>query len=296
MAIDTNKLRSVPVSSPLPEFTPAGTMPPAGFEIAKGLAAALTIWARRHRMAKKGLVAMPQTFFVLQGGAGTGKTTHSMFALTTSGNNVLSFPASDLTNPNEGENVIVLRKAYADCARIESVTKRPTILKIEDPDIVLSTDETVQKTINRPAIEAELQARADAGGNATVLTGNDFSRCRHSLFRPQRALMFTHVPTLDEVARAATVLLGITTAAEGRVVGAAVAALPEQPIAFWHDVARRIEDDRMLALMDRHADDEDLAAALAQHRELDAETLEVAIEASLAATARNFLDTTTAKE
>lgn len=297
--IDTTTLRRVSVAAPLPDFIPAGTPAPAGFVVSRRLRRAVLAWVRRHRLARKGLLERPATLFVCQGPPGIGKTTQIRVALTTAGVNVASFAASDLTNPDEGANVKALQKRYDECAQIERLTGHLTVLKIDDGDIILATPPNTQLTINRFACDAWFQTAADPGatGAPIVLTGNDFRHCRPSLLRPQRAVIYTHEPTVEEVAHAACALLRITTEAEAVMLGKMVALLPEMPIAFWVEVARRLEEERLHSLIETHGDDDEaVAAGLATPLTLTAETLEDAVETSLAARSADFLNTTTETE
>jgi nucleoside-triphosphatase THEP1 len=294
--IDTTTLRRVPMAAPLPDYIPAGTPAPAGFVVSRRLRRAVLAWARRHRLARKGLLDKPPMLFVCQGPPGIGKTTQIRVALTEADANVVAFAASDLTSPDEGANVKALQKRYDECAQVERLTGRLTVLLIDDADIVLSTPPTMQLTINRAASEAWFQTAADPGGTGApiALTGNDFRHARASLLRPQRAVIFTHEPTIDEVAQAACSLLGITTEAEGEVLGKALAVLPEKPIAFWCEVARQHSEARLHALIEVHGDDDEaIAAALAKPEPLTPEGLEQAVDAALAARSADFLNTTT---
>jgi ATPase family associated with various cellular activities (AAA) len=294
--IDTTTLRRVPVATPLPDYIAAGTPAPPGFLVSRRLRRTVLAWARRHRMARRGLIGRPPTLFVCQGPPGTGKTTQIRVALTEAGVNVVSFAASDLTNPDEGANVRALQKRYDECAQIERVTGRLTALDIDDGDIILSTPPDMQLTINRAAAEAWLQTAADPGatGAPIVITGNCFRHARPSLLRPQRAVIFTHEPTVEEVAQAACALLGITTEADGVLLGKVLALLPEKPIAFWSEVARQLAEDRLHGLIEAHGDDDEaIAAALAKPEPLTAETLEQAVETALAARSADFLNPTT---
>lgn len=293
--IDTTTLRRVPVPASLPDYEPAGTPAPEGFVVSRRLRRAVLAWARRHRMARKGLIGRPPLLFVCQGPPGTGKTTQIRVALTEAGVNVVSFAASDLTSPDEGANVKALQKRYDECAQIERLTGHLTVLLIDDADIIVSTPPTMQLTINRAAIEAWFQTAADPGatGAPCCLTGNDFRHARPSLVRPQRAVLFTHEPTLEEVAHAACTLLGITTTTEGKLVGDVMAVLGDKPIAFWCEVARQYSEERLLALIEQGLDDEAIAVALATPDRLTPEALEAAVEAALAARSADFLTTTT---
>ncbi len=291
--IDTTTLRRVPMTAPLPDFIPAGTPAPAGFLVSRRLRRAVLAWVRRHRLARSGLLERPATLFACQGPAGAGKTTQIRVALTSAGVNVVTFAASDLTSPDEGANVKALQKRYDECAQIERLTGHLTVLLIDDADIILSTPPTMQLTINRAAIEAWFQTAADPGatGAPIGLTGNNFMAARPSLLRPQRAVLFTHEPTIEEVAHAACTLLGITTAAEGELIGKAIAVLGDKPIAFWSEVARQHSEERLHRLIEQFGDDDEaVAAGLAETEPLTAETLEIAVETALAARSADFLN------
>ena len=200
----------------------------------------------------------PPRFLVIAGKPGTGKTVAATDAALRMGYAVLHLPAADLASENEGGATSVLDGYLADAERHAQTFDEPVAIVADDLDLgIISAEADTGRTVNSNLLVQRLQGlaggddirNADGTPVAVIVTGNDWSHVRPSLFRDGRATWYEHAPTLDEIAAVAVSLFAPRTADERRFILKLARRYRRESVAFWSAVRASLDNDLIDALI-----------------------------------------------
>lgn len=200
----------------------------------------------------------PARFLVIAGKPGTGKTVAATDAALRTNHAVLHLPAANLASESEGGATAVLDSYLADAEHHARAHNEPVAIIADDLDLgIISAEADTGRTINSNLLVQRLQSLADgddirnADGTriAIIVTGNDWSHVRPSLFREGRATWYEHAPTPDDIAAVALNLFKPRTADDRRLVLKLARRYHHESVAFWSAVRTSLNNDLIDALM-----------------------------------------------
>lgn len=200
----------------------------------------------------------PPRFLVIAGKPGTGKSVAATDAALRMNHAVLHLPAASLASENEGGATAILDAYLTDAERHAKAYNEPVAIVADDLDLsIISTDADTGRTVNSNLLVQRLQSLADgndirnADGTriALIITGNDWSYIRPSLFRDGRAIWYEHTPTPDEIAALAVNLFKPRTADDRRLVLKLARRYRHESVAFWSAVRISLNNDLLDALI-----------------------------------------------
>jgi hypothetical protein len=200
----------------------------------------------------------PPRFLVIAGKPGTGKTVAATDAALRMNHAVLHLPASNLASENEGGATAALDSYLADAEQHARTHNEPVAIIADDLDLgIISAEADTGRTINSNLLVQRLQSLADgddirnADGTriALIVTGNDWSTVRQSLFRDGRAAWYEHAPTQDDIARLALNLFKPRTDGDRRLLLKLAHRYRHESVAFWSAVRTGLNNDLIDALM-----------------------------------------------
>ena len=200
----------------------------------------------------------PPRFLVIAGKPGTGKTVAATDAALRMNHAVLHLPAASLASENEGGATAVLDSYLADAEHHARTHNEPVVLIADDLDLgIISAQADTGRTVNSNLLVQRLQSLADGddirNGDGTrialIVTGNDWSNVRSSLFRDSRATWYEHAPTPDDIAALAVNLFQPRTADDRRLVLKLARRYRHESVAFWSAVRTSLNNDLIDALM-----------------------------------------------
>lgn len=194
----------------------------------------------------------PPRFLAISGKPGTGKTVAATDAALRLKHAVLHLPASALASENEGGATAILDVYLADAVRHSQTYKEPVAIVADDFDLgIISADADTGRTINSNLLVQRLQSLADTdecrafdGSRiALLVTGNDWSNVRPSLFRNGRATWHEHDPTPDEIGDIALHLFKPRTPAERKLILKMARRYRKESVTFWSAVHGSLRND-----------------------------------------------------
>lgn len=183
---------------------------------------------------------------VIQGRPGEGKSDGALVAVLNANANfvVAVISASMFASETEGGASDLVDQVMAEFARWSLDHQRRVVVIINDIDMsIMSGDDHTSSTSNKGLLLEKFHYLADNrhlyrnfdGSNiAFMVTMNDGSNMRDSLYRPGRAVTYTHEPTTDDKANIAWKILDPRTGDERILVAKLVRKYAHrQPVAFW---------------------------------------------------------------
>ena len=200
----------------------------------------------------------PPRFLVIVGKPGTGKTVAATDAALRMNHAVLHLQAANLASENEGGATAVLDSYLANAEHHARTHKEPVAIIADDLDLgIISVEADTGRTINSNLLIQRLQSLADgddirnADGTriALIVTGNDWSNVRPSLFRDGRATWYEHEPTPDDIAALAVNLFKPRTDNDRRMLLKLARRYRHESVAFWSAVRTSLNNDLIDALM-----------------------------------------------
>ncbi len=200
----------------------------------------------------------PPRFLVIAGKPGTGKTVAATDAALRMNHAVLHLPAAYLASENEGGATAVLDSYLADAEHHARTHKEPVAIIADDLDLgIISAEADTGRTINSNLLIQRLQSLADGDDIrnpdgtriALIVTGNDWSHIRPSLFRDGRATWYEHAPSPDETVAIAFNLLKPRTDDDRRLVVKLARRYRHESVAFWSALRTSLNNDLIDALM-----------------------------------------------
>ena len=263
---------------------------------------ALEAFVHRHiaRLSSpKYIIKRPARFAVIQGKPGDGKTDGIRHACLTKGVDIMNISSSELSGATEGASVEALDAIIEEIVRISLREDRLIALILEDADLgIMVRDNKTEGTVNSQLVMQRLQFIAS---NSNVLlngrglpvpmfiTGNDFSMMRSSLFRPGRAVFYTHAPTLEEKQAIVSSFFPTKSPEGKKQIDGLVTDYSDQPVSFFNDLRSRIDDDHLDSLIAEHGLNL-TAIEEAASPSLNLNMLRSAAERLAANRAENFID------
>lgn len=185
------------------------------------------------------------------GRPGEGKTLGLLAAALNEGYSVCSTAASMYASENEGGADKVLDAVLAELQRWSAEHKQRTLLQTDDIDLsIMAADDKTGVSINTKLLierfhyladNRHLYRNYDGSNIGLVVTLNDGSKLRESLYRPGRAIWYEHVPTAEDKRNIAWAILKPKTSAERDLVVKLTAKFAHQPIAFWKSLALQMQ-------------------------------------------------------
>lgn len=200
----------------------------------------------------------PPRFLVIAGKPGTGKTVAATDAALRMNHAVLHLPAASLASENEGGATAILDSYLSDAERHAKTHNEPVAIVADDLDLgIISNEADTGRTVNSNLLVQRLQSLADgddirnADGSrvAIIVTGNDWSHIRASLFRDGRATWYEHMPSPDEIAALAVNMLKPGTADDRRLVLKLARRYRHESVAFWSALRTSLINDLLDALI-----------------------------------------------
>ncbi|MBS0235546.1 MAG: AAA family ATPase [Proteobacteria bacterium] len=200
----------------------------------------------------------PPRALVITGKPGTGKTVAATDAALRSKHAVLQLPASSLASENEGGATAVFDAYIDDAQRHSQRHHELVVLVADDLDLgIISADASTGRTVNSNLLVQRLQSFADGddGRNfdgtriALIVTGNDWSKVRASLFRDGRATWHEHAPAPEDIADFALDLFKPRSEDERRFIRKLARRYRHESIAFWTAVANSMRTDLIDGLL-----------------------------------------------
>lgn len=200
----------------------------------------------------------PPRFLVIAGRPGTGKTVAATDAALRMNHAVLHLPASNLASESEGGATAVLDSYLADAERHARTHNEPVAIIADDLDLgIISAEADTGRTINSNLLIQRLQSLADGddGCNADgtrialIVTGNDWSHVRSSLFRDGRATWHEHIPSPDDIAALALNLFKPRSEDDRRLLLRLARRYRNESVAFWSAVRTSLNNDLIDALI-----------------------------------------------
>lgn len=201
----------------------------------------------------------PPRMLVISGKPGTGKTVAATDAALRLNHAVLHLPASALASENEGGATAILDAYLNSGVKYSETFKMPVAIIADDLDLgIISAVAETGRTINSNLLVQRLQSFADTdecqaydGSRIPmIVTGNDWSTTRPSLFRDGRATWYEHAPTPDEIADIALHLFKPRTAPERRLILKLARRYRKESVAFWTAVQGSLRNDLIDGLID----------------------------------------------
>ncbi len=257
----------------------------------------------RHLLsnALPSLEATAEPFLLVQGAQGVGKTVTVCDAALRFGFGVAMLPVAMLASKHEGGATETLDAFIAEVITFSKTNQLHTVVILDDADLGIwraDGDPNTSKTINTNLITQRLQHLADTrearnfdgSGLPFILTGNDFTTMRSSLFRDGRAKWVTHAPTTDEKAQIAHHVLQPKTTADRQLIDDLARTYRNQPVAFWSSLKNDLLQARMDGLItDGMPDLQKAEAELRRPTPLDPTQVQALAKARVSTRSRNFL-------
>lgn len=213
-----------------------------------------------HVIANFQLDAGPGTPLILtiQGPSGEGKTFQVERTLNDAGIHTVLLSGGELESSNAGAPAARVRGAYLEAGGyIESGI--PSVVLLNDADAAIGKwSDTTQYTVNTQNLITELMHLADYPTRVegkrvrrvpVILTGNDFTRVYAPLRRNGRMRIFSWSMEPAERASAVRSLFPWLTPEQASEL---VGYLPDEVIAFWADVRRRMDDIALTDALRKH--------------------------------------------
>lgn len=200
----------------------------------------------------------PPRFLVIAGKPGTGKTVAATDAALRFGHAVLHLPASNLASENEGGATAALDAFLGEAERHAATHKEPVAIIADDLDLgIISAEADTGRTINSNLLVQRLQSLADGDSIrnhdgtriALIVTGNDWSHVRSSLFRDGRATWHEHTLTPDDIAALAINLFKPKTDGDRSLVLKLARRYKHESVAFWTAVHTSLHNGLVDALI-----------------------------------------------
>jgi hypothetical protein len=194
----------------------------------------------------------------IHGAPGVGKTFGVAAVLHGHGVRIIRLSSGEMESAEAGEPARRVREAYLAAGRLrDGKNTVPAALVLDDADVGLGDwGENVQYTVNRQTVCGELMHLADhpeeVDGRLVrrvpiILTGNNLGRLYPPLVREGRMTLqeWTLLP-----AERIRVLSGIFAELTPADVQKVAASFHAEPIAFFADLRRRLEDEQLLAALE----------------------------------------------
>lgn len=200
----------------------------------------------------------PPRFLVIAGKPGTGKTVAATDAALRMNYAVLHLPAANLASENEGGATAVLDDYLLTAEHHAQTYGEPVVIIADDLDLgIISADADTGRTVNSNLMTQRFQGLADTDEVQNpdetripiIVTGNDFSQVRSSLFRDGRATWYEHTPTSDDVAAVVVNLFKPGTSADRKFLLKLAHRYRRESIAFWTAVHTSLRDELVDALI-----------------------------------------------
>lgn len=194
----------------------------------------------------------PPRIMIIAGTPGTGKTVAATDASLRANHAVMQIPASSLASENEGGATAAFDAHLADAVRHSEEHQEHVVLCADDLDLgIMSLGSETGHTVNTNLLTQRFQSFADGDEAlnfdgtrmALLVTGNDWSGVRASLFREGRAFFYEHVPTPEEIAAIAVRLFNPSTPAERHFLDKLAWRYRRESVAFWSAVHTSLRND-----------------------------------------------------
>lgn len=251
---------SLPPSPLAPPVTPGGTQPPhQGWQFAYLIRqpgdpivnqrfefVRLSQKVRDHLANQIGKATRDEAarLMFIQGRPGEGKSEGSLVACLKAGFHTIVLSPGMFTGAEEGKPIELLHQLMDELVRWSIAHTCRVVVIIDDFDLsTANVPDDVAKTIHSQLIVQEFMSLADKrhlyrnvdGSNiGFILTMNDGTGLRESLTRSGRALIYDHVPDVEDKANIAHAILDPKTSAERALVQALVNKFAKrQPVSFW---------------------------------------------------------------
>lgn len=192
----------------------------------------------------------PRTL-VVQGAPGQGKSLGCLVGALTSGFAAAVVSASELAGETEGKSVEVLREILDELTGWSNEHGLPIVIIIDDIDLsIMNVDANTGHTVGTNMLIQEFQYLADnrhlyrseAGHSiGFIVTVNDATNMRESLYREGRAVWYDHMPTTEDKANIAWALLNPKTQAERALTEKLTRKFRSQPVAFWNQLCSEMQ-------------------------------------------------------
>lgn len=180
---------------------------------------------------------------LIQGAPGEGKSDGALVAALESDYAVAVAAANMFASESEGGATDKLDAFMAEMERYSAEHRVRLVVIINDIDqSLMSRDDKTGVTINSQLLTEKFHHLADNrhlfrnfdGSNiAFIVTVNDATNLRSSLYREGRAIWYDHVPSAEDKANIAWTILAPRTSEERALVEKLVRRFRAQPIAFW---------------------------------------------------------------
>jgi ATPase family associated with various cellular activities (AAA) len=197
-------------------------------------------------------------FLGIQGPKGEGKTYQVERILEKESIHSVLLSGGEMESPNAGAPAARTRAAYLE-AGTYAEAGTPAAVLLNDADAAIGTwGDLTQYTVNTQNLITELMHLADYPTRVEgkrvrrvpiILTGNDFTRLYAPLRRSGRMRIFSW--RMHPAERAAAVRSLFPWLAEQQA-GGLVHAFPDQPIAFWAEVRRRMDDPALITALHKY--------------------------------------------
>ncbi|MDQ8699266.1 AAA family ATPase [Hyphomicrobium sp. LHD-15] len=200
----------------------------------------------------------PPRFLVIAGKPGTGKTVAATDAALRMNYAVLHLPSAKLASENEGGATAVLDDYLLEAESHTQSFGEPVVIVADDFDLgIISADADTGRTVNSNLMAQRFQGLGDTdegqnpGGTRIpfIITGNDFSQVRSSLFRDGRATWYEHAPSSDDVGAIVVNLFKPATADDRKFLLKLAHRYRQESVAFWTAVHMSLRDDLVDALI-----------------------------------------------
>lgn len=212
----------------------------------------LSLKVREHLVNQIGTTTRDQAARSLwvQGQPGQGKSVGCIVACLNAGFHVAVLSPGLFAGEVEGAPVQKLHEVLAELVRWSEVHRVRVIVIVDDFDLsTANVGENTGATVNSELLVNEIMSLCDNrhlyrnldGSNiGLIMTVNDATGMRESLTRSGRAIFHDHIPSAEDKANIAYLVLDPRTSAERDLVAALVRRHKRQPVAFWTDLYFRM--------------------------------------------------------
>lgn len=180
---------------------------------------------------------------VIQGKPGEGKSEGALVAALQAGFSVSVVPAGMFASENEGGATELLDAYMAECERWSAEQQKRLVVIINDIDMsIMNLPDKMGATINSNLLlerfhfladNRHLHRNFDGSNIGFIVTVNDASNLRASLYREGRGVWHDHEPSIEDKTNIAWRILDPQTTTERDLVGSLTWKFRHQPVAFW---------------------------------------------------------------